>query len=506
MLERWRLGDFCSKTCKDEFAADLNRLNQEIISELRRFQKPNDAAPAQQSKETVEKPAPTAVAAPQTAAGEAQPPEPDPPQQEFVPSEVPSPVRLEIRKPKKDEPNLAATSRRAGQWRIFARIADWEGLPPSVLEASKRKQSRFINVDFPDSTLEGPGRCLLPKSAAAFLPEPQFERWQGKIPLLEAQVGEAKSDFNFQPKPIAAVSIPRQNWIDDAGWRWIPDSEPAGVPSFAPVLSDYPIEAPWAGWTIGAAPPPPPEPRQPRPQAAPRGARPAPQASGQAQRGPAPAARPAAPAAPPAPAAPAPGPVAAGMAAPQPYPEAPQQALGAEAYSAQVSSPQASQYAMGQIPVAAPFPPAPPPQTNFWPPAVPWRLIPPPIFNALVDVAHGMVPMNPALPFLDACADPSFSAPEEPYGMPRLDSTLPCGLRVHEQQSPCELSDPATKASRVRFPVARTLWRRVVSMPAVPAPQLRIPIPQRAVPPIILTLRAFGPAALPAPVRTFGRW
>ncbi|QOY91398.1 hypothetical protein [Paludibaculum fermentans] len=235
ILERWRFGDFCSKEHKDEFAVDLVRLNEQIVKDLRRI-------PTLYKSSTPEA---------ETAAG--QPPaieQPDPPEAIFVFEADPDPlVEIPQPKPAEDAPEKKTKSQ---QWRIFSKMADIEGLPPSALAASKEKEDsdKYLWVQLGEQPQQGPQGVLLATSFPAILPQHVLRRLQGHMPMSSIRVPVDPLRTAAEDARRYAVGKTTQQWIQEHAWGWMAEALAATVPDLAPVLSAYPISAPWANWAI----------------------------------------------------------------------------------------------------------------------------------------------------------------------------------------------------------------------------------------------------------------
>ncbi|MGJ5813372.1 hypothetical protein [Paludibaculum fermentans] len=259
ILERWRFGDFCSKDHKDEFAVDLVRLNEQIVKDLRRI-------PTLYKSGTHE-----------TEAVAGQPPvvdQADPPEAIFLFEADPDPL-VEIPQPKAAEDNPEKKTK-AKQWRIFSQMADIEGLPPSALAASKEKEDgdKFLWVQLGDEPQQGPQGVLLATSFPAILPQHVLRRLQGHFPDSPIWVPPDPRRAAAEDARRYAVGKTAQQWIQEHAWSWMAEALAAAVPSLAPVLSAYPLTAPWNNWAI--VPPSRPQ-MAPQPQhAMPMGAPPSP--------------------------------------------------------------------------------------------------------------------------------------------------------------------------------------------------------------------------------------
>jgi hypothetical protein len=434
IYERWRYGDFCSGEHKDDFARDLQSLNEQIVHDLRRI-------PARlRGEEEAEEPA--------HVHPETQPELPDPPEGEFIPAMALEAVRpAPAQEARREAP---APRDRSADWKTFAKIAAWDELPVAQMAASKKKQSRFIWIKVSEEPVEGPGGNLVAAEAPAFLPSPEFRRFQVRMQAASlASIGHPAGVAGTKWS-ASAPSSGSSTWIDDQGWRWIPEGQAAVMPHFGSVLADYPMRAPWMDWEFVAPG---------------RGAAPGREM-----------ARPGMAGMPPG----MPGYGALPFVSSYPMPEmAPEQALAMQ----------------GQGMVPAEWNPQRPPQGFVNP--VAWRMIPPPLFNALVDVAHGLGPMMP---------EPGFMAPDvEPLGFhvelplcPFLQCQLSSGLALVDCQDDLSGEErPCRREPAVRRPALNTLWRRHLCLPAIRLKPAQRRVPLHAAPAIRLVLGS--PCELPPP-------
>ncbi|MGC4053653.1 MAG: hypothetical protein QM757_31075 [Paludibaculum sp.] len=236
ILERWRFGDFCSKEHKDEFAVDLVRLNEQIVKDLRRI--PSLYKPASQEAAETETDQPVEVE------------QPDPPEAVFLLEADPDPlVEVPQPKPVEDQPEKKS---KAQQWRIFSKMADVEGLPPSALAASKEKEDegKFVWVQLGDEPQQGPQGVLLATSFPAMLPQHLLGRIQGHMPMSPLRVPADPRRTAEEDARRYAVGRTTQQWVQEHVWGWMAEALAATVPNLAPVLSSYPIAAPWSNWAI----------------------------------------------------------------------------------------------------------------------------------------------------------------------------------------------------------------------------------------------------------------
>lgn len=483
ILERWRYGDFCSKEHKDEFAEDLVRLNEQIVQDLRRLPK-LFKSPSAQGKAELDPPEPVAVE------------EPDPPQGEFVASNQPLP--LPWIKPKKVQEELPPKPTKGDQWRVFSRIADWEGLPPSALAASQKKQSRFVWIHASEQPLDGPRGTLVSATYPAFLPYPQLRKWLAQMPAAAIVRPQDPARLAAMEARTRAIPAPRKQWVDDDGWRWIPERAAVEVPDFGTVLVDYPVTAPWNHWTM-APPPPPIAPMRPLPPAGqtpastephPPGLRPA--------HGPPPSGLPLS-APPPFASAPFPPSYAA------PNPGTAYLAASAPPMGAPGVTPAPGVYPAAMMPFPA-FPPGyaiPQP----WGAGLPWREVPPPFFSALVDIAHFLHPVALAPLFLDLPPEPQSTQPPVAAHRPRLALVFNAGLPwVDCQGDPSEDLSALSGGPRRSRVQARTLWRRHLVLPkpieTVAGPRIPASTPPR----FVLALRPALPMPRVSPALLNVRW
>jgi len=488
MLERWRYGDFCSQGHKDDFAVDLVRLNEQIVKDLRRI--PN------RLKGLSEEPA--EVGAPPTAEQV-----PAPPEAGFVLAPDPAPL---LSKPETTVTEVLPVQRGKGdQWRLFAKVADWSELPVSVLAASQKRQLRFVWVVFAEEPIPAGHGNLLSGEYPATLPHPELRQWQARLQMA------VQSEPSAIVTPATPQTVEQEYWVDDQGWRWIPEGAPVTVPEFGPVLSEYPIAAPWLNWTVGAGFTPRPSPGQPgQPGQAgqpapgvPQSAAPplmAPQMGQPAPQMPPPGMPPGYP--PEMPQGMVPG-----------YPSRAPQTLapgyppttlptGVPGPAAWPGGPAWAGGMVGYAPHASAIPPVPP-----WSMGLVWQELPPPLFNALVDPSHCVRPMHGLTPHrelpLDNIAFPAPPMPEGPAGA----AVAPAIMRTIDRQvDPAASIRPAGNQPIRSDWQPRTLWRRMLTIPAHTARLSKPGIPMRPAPPLRLKARPAPPAPIAAPVLYAGRW
>jgi hypothetical protein len=502
ILERWRYGDFCSKEHKDEFAEDLVRLNEQIVQDLRRLPK-LFKAPSAQGKPEPDPPEEVAVE------------EPDPPQGEFV--EANQPAAVAWTKPENVQEELPPKPTKGDQWRVFAKIASWEGLPPSAFASSQKKQARFVWINASEHPSEGPRGMLLAPTYPAFLPHPQLRKWLAQMPAAAIVRPQDPARLAAIEARTRAVPAPRKQWVDDDGWRWIAERAAVEVPDFTSVLMDYPVAAPWTQWTM-APPPPPIAPMRPLPpsgagpvNAEPptSGARPLPNQvqAMPTQPGQSPAIQPAPSlprSAPPPPAAnPYPPSYAAAPASGPAY-------LSPVAPAAGPSSPAGSAGPSGAYPAGMmPYPAFP---TTYavpqpWGAGLAWREVPPPFFSALVDIAHDLLPIPLEPVQLDIPPQPAPAEPVAAANRPRLGVSFDAGLPwVDCQGDPSEDLAALSGGGPQSHVQPRTLWRRNLVLPA-PVDTIADPrVPTTAPPRFVLAMRPAPPLPRVDPVLMSARW
>lgn len=510
MLERWRYGDFCSQGHKDDFAEDLVRLNEQIVKDLRRI--PNRLKG--QAEEPEEE-----VASPPTAEEVAAPPEAG-----FVLAPEPAPL---LSKPETVAAEVVPVQRGKGdQWRLFAKVADWSELPVSVLAASQKRQQRFVWVVFAEESVVAGHGNLLSGEYPATLPHPELRQWQARLQMA------VQSEPSAIVTPATPQTVEQEYWVDDQGWRWIPEGAPVTVPDFGPVLSEYPIAAPWLNWTAGAGFTPRPtrsqpgQPGQPGQPAQPGqpgqpGQPVQPVQAGQTAQGFPQSAAP--PVMAPPMGQPATQMPTQGMAPGYPS-EMPQGVM--PGYPARAPQTMAPGYPSTTLPAGVPGPAAWPggpawaggmvgyaPHASAIPPVPPWSMglvwqeLPPPLFNALVDPSHCVRPMHGLTPHreppVDSIAYPAPPLPECPAGPEVAPAIL---LRIDRQADPAASIRPAGSQPIRTDWQPRTLWRRMLTIPAHIARLSKPGIPMRPAPPLRLKARPVPPAPMAAPVMYTGRW
>lgn len=531
ILERWRFGDFCSKEHKDDFADDLVKLNEQIVQDLRRIP-------------TLYKSGAGAAA----AAGEPQPVEqPDPPEAIFLLEADPDPV-VEQEQPKLPD-DASGQRSKTEQWRLFSKMADWEGLPATAVAASKEKEKEqsqsFLWVQLDHQSELGPQGILLAGSFPAILPSRRLRRTQGHMPMSPVWLPPDPRQTAADDARRYAIGGTIQQWVENHAWGWMTQDEAASMPDLEPVLAAYPLTAPWTGWTIV-----PPSRQQPMQMGAPQSMAPHSMASMMGQPlqlagMPTPGMQPGAsnyqsvpdgalfqrtpgngiiqppssgallhspltgsgPAMGGAPILHTPAGVASGPMAPNSYAAAP----GAGSYA--VMPP-------GSLPVwsAAPGVNAVPgiaaPQGFAYPAprlmssGITWRELPPPLFSALIDlwslqkpVALASAPLVPEY----ASLRPTLIIAS---AMPRLGAAaLPCGMPfVDCQGDPAEDLMPAdTRKARPRSH-ARTLWRRHLLLPKAYGTVGQPKVPAQPGPAFVFSIRRSLAAPEARPQLQIGRW
>lgn len=256
LMERWRYVDFCSKEHKEEFSTETQRLAEERLKSMRRVPSENQSLPQPDEELIPEEPleAGRVVAVVSVAdvgssdrsgpSEEAATLETAPVMQAFVAHPLDRPVAPP---PAVPPPEAAPRPpRKEKNWKYLARVAEFEALPVAVSTGSSRNFTRLeVETVWEDENFLLGGRRLV------LVPDPfQTRSWQGKIPeaTLQPRESYAGQAWASAPEPI---TIPRHTWIDDAGRRWIyslPSERAGEYPGIARVLEHYPIEAPWNDW------------------------------------------------------------------------------------------------------------------------------------------------------------------------------------------------------------------------------------------------------------------
>ena len=169
------------------------------------------------------------------------------------------PLRLEEKK----EPKPAAERlEKPGElWKLLAKRAEQETLPPPVKADAWPQDRPVIVISSQHETMQGPGGYYLTAAYPAQVPAAQMVSYSGQMP----RGGLTGVSENFWG-PAFAVGMPLvpaqpQHWVDDQGWHWISDPSAQMIPSVENVLASYPMAAPWAQWPMMA-------PGMARPQAA----------------------------------------------------------------------------------------------------------------------------------------------------------------------------------------------------------------------------------------------
>lgn len=540
ILERWRFGDFCSKEHKDEFAVDLVKLNEQIVQDLRKIPSRYKLGNKEETR--------SAEAPPEQPAQQ-----PDPPEAIFLLEADPDPL-VEVPAARAAEEPQPQRSK-SEQWRLFSKMADWEGLPPTAAAASKEKEKKdaFLWVQMDQPSDAGPTGLLLAGAFPAILPRRMLRRTQGHMPMSPVWVPPDPRQTAADDARRYAVGGSIQQFVQDHAWGWMAEAIAGTMPGLAPVLAAYPLTAPWTNWTIVAPSQPmlPPRPQQ----AMPMGGAPGmpPQAMGPAAAGNMfnPAGPPAGTAAPPpgglamppsamaggmmsqAPSmASMPGLAAApgGLVVPPPpmianpagspalyqAPPAGASPAAAPGYGAMPTG------AMPVWPSAGPMAAAgamvPPgsvvsPQGIAYPtqrlvsPGLTWRELPPPLFSALVDLGGLLTPAS--LPFVQRTPAVTSIRPELVIAgqLPNFAATLEYGMPfVDCQGDPSEDLLPfAPRPHRPRSH-ARTLWRRHLVLPKAYGGVGQTRVPVKSGPAFIFSLRQSLPAPEGKPQLQIGRW
>jgi hypothetical protein len=479
-LERWRYGDFCSQAHKDDFSDDLDLLKERIAMDVRR--------PTNRLKSKPETPVelPPSLDAPDPL---------PPPEAGFVVAPGFAPV-LPGLEPAEQEQTPPAPRGKGDQWRLFAKVAAWSELPVAVAAASQKKQRRFVWIMYGAEPVPAKNGAILSGEYPAFLPHPELRQWQAQLEMAR------HSEPTAIIPSVTPLPMGKSYWVDDQGWRWIPESATVSVPDFGTVLAEHPVAAPWQDWTSGAGFTPRPSPTHPGQPAQPGAATPSM----------APASGPPMPSA-----GTMPGqPTGYALGHPGAYaPAGPHQPawpgnpaappFGAPAMPMQAAWPGGPTWAggmSGYAPHFAALPPVPP-----WSVGLVWQELPPPLFNALVDPSHSVRPLPGViarqLPPVDDIAAALPRAPQYPEGPefpPAALAVLDCQIDPFSIVAP-----PGSQPARCEWQ-PRTLWRRMLSYPAHTVRTPQPGIPQRAAPPLQLQSRPLPPAYNTAPVLYSGRW
>ncbi|MBI5282031.1 MAG: hypothetical protein HY858_10140 [Candidatus Solibacter usitatus] len=132
-----------------------------------------------------------------------------------------------------------------------------------------------------------------------------------------------------------------------------------------------------------------------------------------------------------------------------------------------------------------------------------WRMMAPPLFNALVDVAHGLAVTwsgeafaSPAVPALVAEAEPR---------LPVMDEAPHCGIPLVDCQDDLSADERAAQGmTAVRRPLLNTLWRRQLNMPGLARTLGRPRVPPQAAREIRLPI-GVAPELPPAGIEAFAK-
>ncbi|WP_321472691.1 hypothetical protein [uncultured Paludibaculum sp.] len=518
ILERWRFGDFCSKEHKDDFAVDLVKLNEQIVQDLRRIPSLYKSGAAE-----------TTAAAPNQAP-EVEPP--DPPEAIFLQEADPGPLE-EVAQSKPAEDGAPQRSK-TDQWRLFSKMADWEGLPPSAMAASKEKEQtdRFLWVQLDREPSEGPQGVLLAGSFPAILPHRIVRQAQGHMPMSPIWV---PPDFQRKAAEDAqryAIGGSVHQWVQNHAWGWMAEALAESVPDFGPVLSAYPLTAPWTNWTVvpPSRPQMAPQQQQAMPMGAPQGmpgqSMPSNAMGGMKGAGLELAGMPTPPVSHPGPIGMQP-PSMAGM--PLPSPAGVPAATPPIAGTPYTAAPQSGAYApippgavpawpaVSGLPAVGAVPsgvgPAAPPQgyayamPRLMPSGMTWRELPPPLFSALVDLGDLLKPF--ALPFVQLVPVYSSLRPTIVIAgnLPRLEAAPNCGMPfVDCQGDPSEDMVPSAPRKYRPRSHARTLWRRQLILPKPYGDVSQPRVPNCPGPAFVFALRTGVPAPVARPQLQIGRW
>lgn len=261
-MERWRYGDFCSQNHKDDFTQETQRLVQERLMSLRRpepsslstntlfVDSPTVPGAPEEDPAFAELEAPPEVQAatpPESKTTSAAPPapEPDPGIQEFVTQSVIAPLP-----PRRPAPATEAPPQKPNRkdWKYLAKVADFDVLPVGI----NTGLSRLFRTMEVASGWAGE-EFVVPATRLVFVPEPfqpEERRARVQLPSAELRPREAYQHESWASAP-PPVAIPRRTWVDDSGRRWVYSEVIAGpgdYPGIGEVLEDYPISAPWTDW------------------------------------------------------------------------------------------------------------------------------------------------------------------------------------------------------------------------------------------------------------------
>lgn len=487
ILERWRYGDFCCEDHKSVFAQDLEQIDRQLTAALAP-ERPPQVNPQQAAAAVPARPAmPEPAAEPETTvpAVEAAP-EPEPAMAGFVHQEEPSPYPPKPRLEKSAKAPADKPEKPSGLWKMMAKLAEQEALPAAALTNSQPPDRPIVLIAAQQETVPGPGGYFLPGAHPAYSPPMQAPVAHRGLPQCElTRVAEGFWGPAFALQMPMPPQQPR-HWVDQQGWHWIADVSAHVAPTLESVLAAYPMAAPWAQWPL-LAPGGPPQVQAPGVPAGPLGAQPG--YTMQAGMGPAPPPgsvlpaggiappppRPAAAAGPAGPAGPGAGEMA-GMG-PRGVPHAPGGALfgamGGLFGAGQMMGWGVSPF--GQTgPLAAGA-------AGYL-----WRELPPPFFNALVDLSYGMQAMNmqsPALvPAVAALNWPS-PVPERPVRRQALEAGLRKGGMVAIGTLALERPLPLVSAYTAG-PETATASPSLPPVPALPRPR----VPRKVAPPVLLPL------------------
>lgn len=477
ILERWRYGDFCSEEHKTVFAEDLKQLDRRLAGE------PEAAAPQRAASARPVPPAPAAAkpAVEESATPEEPAPEPEPAMAGFLKQEEARPCKPQRRTEAKAKPAVDKPEKPSGLWKVMAKLAEQDAAPAALRANRGEPKAPVILIAAPQEPGIGPGGYYMTGTHPAYCPPTQMSSAVRGLPQCEmTRVAE-----NFWG-PALAVPMPfvpaqPRHWVDQQGWHWIADLSSQVVPTVENVLAAYPMMAPWTHWPI-MAPSAQPQPQAPGPAGVP----------GQMQAGYAPP-----PGAGPVPVPP--GVAPQGLAAGGGLPRIPAAAysggmaglampMGAAPLSPGGGSPGVAGGLFGGGPMMgwgmSPFGQTGPMSAGG--PGLLWREIPPPLFNALVDISFGMQGMRISGCLLEPVIGPA-AWPVEAPRRPQRRQMLQVGLRA------CGMLTVSTTALAQPLPPVRdyaagpemAVWSPALPpMPALPRPR----VPRRVAPPVILPL------------------
>ncbi|NWF84894.1 MAG: hypothetical protein HXY18_13820, partial [Bryobacteraceae bacterium] len=340
----------------------------------------------------------------------------------------------------------------------------------------------------------GPGGYYMTGTHPAYCPPTQMGAAVRGLP--QCEMTRVAENFWGPAFAVAMPFVPAQprHWVDQQGWHWIADVSSQVVPTVENVLAAYPMMAPWAQWPL-MAPGAQAQFRPPGPSGAPMGMQAGSPAL--AGAGSAPVSPPAAPQGLPAggglqqsPAAPrAVG--MTGLAMPTgaaPGVSAPAMPVGAAPLSSVGGPPGVVGGLFGGGPTIgwgmSPFGQTGPMSAGG--PGLLWRELPPPFFNALVDISFGMQGMGIPGSSLEPVIGPTdwpVLAPKNPTRRQILEAGLrECGMVA---VGTAALAQPLPPVKNYSAGAEMAVWSPAPPpMPALPRPR----VPRRVAPPVLLPL------------------